>query len=314
MLPLVALLASGIAAATGVATTLDALDNFSKAEEIVKKSKQELEKEKSILEKEANILREELELLGKLYYEILKDLDKFAKLVENDHLRLGRRINKSYQIFIKDVQVKYKKVSYGLVNAGKKGILTAALAYEGAVKFATVFGTASTGTAIASLSGVAYRNALLAWFGGGAVTAGGGGIALGSLVLGGIVAGSAAAVFGFSLNSKSQKALREAYKFRKKAKKTISELRTTRKLLKTWRKEAQIYRKALEQLRKEFNRTVFKLRIKKILRISSEKDFRNAYKLAMTLKEVIETPFIDEKKRSVNKKILRFIKIRRGVL
>lgn len=46
----------------------------------------------------------------------------------------------------------------------------------------SVIGSASTGTAIASLSGVAATNATLAWFGGGSLTAGG------LWMLGGIVA------------------------------------------------------------------------------------------------------------------------------
>ena len=49
-------------------------------------------------------------------------------------------------------------------------------------------GTASTGAAIGGLSGVAASNATLAWFGGGALAAGGGGMALGTAVLGGVVA------------------------------------------------------------------------------------------------------------------------------
>ncbi|MEG1846494.1 MAG: hypothetical protein RR239_06295, partial [Oscillospiraceae bacterium] len=44
--------------------------------------------------------------------------------------------------------------------------------------------TASTGTSIASLSGIAATNATLAALGGGAIAAGGGGVALGSTVLG----------------------------------------------------------------------------------------------------------------------------------
>lgn len=58
----------------------------------------------------------------------------------------------------------------------------------GAWSLVTVFGSASTGAAIAGLSGVAATNATLAWFGGGALAAGGAGMAGGMTVLGGIVA------------------------------------------------------------------------------------------------------------------------------
>lgn len=52
----------------------------------------------------------------------------------------------------------------------------------------TAFATASTGTAISSLSGAAATNAVLAWLGGGAVAAGGGGMAAGATVLAALTA------------------------------------------------------------------------------------------------------------------------------
>ena len=53
---------------------------------------------------------------------------------------------------------------------------------------AGMFGAASTGTPIAALSGVAASNATLAFLGGGSLAAGGGGMAVGTAVLGGVVA------------------------------------------------------------------------------------------------------------------------------
>lgn len=61
------------------------------------------------------------------------------------------------------------------------GAGTASLAGVGAMA------AASTGTPIASLSGVAATNATLAWLGGGSLAAGGGGIAAGTLVMTGLV-------------------------------------------------------------------------------------------------------------------------------
>ena len=63
----------------------------------------------------------------------------------------------------------------GVASAG------AVIATEAAVLGAVMaWGTASTGTAIGSLSGAAAMNAALAWLGGGAVSVGGGGIAVGA--------------------------------------------------------------------------------------------------------------------------------------
>lgn len=57
----------------------------------------------------------------------------------------------------------------------------------GAWTLVSFAGSASTGTAIGTLSGAAGSNATLAWFGGGALAAGGAGMAGGTLVLGSLV-------------------------------------------------------------------------------------------------------------------------------
>lgn len=63
------------------------------------------------------------------------------------------------------------------------GAAVASMAPTAAIWVATTFGVASTGTAISTLSGAAATNAALAWLGGGALAAGGGGTAAGSALL-----------------------------------------------------------------------------------------------------------------------------------
>ena len=63
------------------------------------------------------------------------------------------------------------------------GVGVATLGPTAAMSVAMTFGTASTGTAIASLSGAAATNAALAWLGGGALAAGGAGMAAGETIL-----------------------------------------------------------------------------------------------------------------------------------
>ena len=72
------------------------------------------------------------------------------------------------------------------------------------------FAAASTGTAIASLSGAAATNATLAFFGGGSLAAGSLGMAGGTMVLGGLVAGPALMVMGFVAGSAADKELEKA--------------------------------------------------------------------------------------------------------
>lgn len=87
----------------------------------------------------------------------------------------------------------------GIVGAavGTAGGFAAAGATTAAVM---ALGTASTGTAIASLSGAAATNAALAALGGGAIAAGGGGMALGSAILGGATLGVGLLVGGIIFN------------------------------------------------------------------------------------------------------------------
>ncbi len=81
-------------------------------------------------------------------------------------------------------------------------------------------GTASTGTAISTLSGAAATNATLAALGGGAISAGGGGMALGTAVLGGATLGVGLLVGGIIFNftgSKMSDKADDAYRQAKKA-------------------------------------------------------------------------------------------------
>ena len=72
--------------------------------------------------------------------------------------------------------------------AGGIGAAAGTLASATALGLVATFGTAGTGTAIASLSGAAATNATLAWIGGGTLAAGGGGVAAGATIMTGGVA------------------------------------------------------------------------------------------------------------------------------
>jgi hypothetical protein len=99
-----------------------------------------------------------------------------------------------------------KDAGLGLGAGVSSGAALAFGAYNGTMMLAT----ASTGTAISTLTGAAATNATLAWLGGGSIAAGGGGMALGTMVLGGIVAGPALAIFGHIMGNKGEEALNAA--------------------------------------------------------------------------------------------------------
>lgn len=76
-----------------------------------------------------------------------------------------------------------KKSALGAGAGVGAGVAIVSVAPTVAMWAATTFGTASTGTAISALSGAAATNAALAWLGGGALSAGGGGMAAGHAFL-----------------------------------------------------------------------------------------------------------------------------------
>lgn len=83
-----------------------------------------------------------------------------------------------------DRELQAAREAAGGAGAGlAAGASVAFMGPTAAMWVATTFGTASTGTAISTLSGAAATNAALAWLGGGAVAAGGGGTAAGSALL-----------------------------------------------------------------------------------------------------------------------------------
>lgn len=84
----------------------------------------------------------------------------------------------------------------------------------GSWSLVALIGSASTGTAISTLSGVAATNATLAWFGGGALAAGGAGMAGGTLVLGGVALAPVVAVAAWQARSKTKEIKQETEKVR----------------------------------------------------------------------------------------------------
>jgi len=88
----------------------------------------------------------------------------------------------------------------GLIGSAGSGAATASAAYG----LVGALASASTGTAISTLSGAAATNATLAWLGGGTLATGGGGMALGAMVLNGVIAGPGLLVAGFFVKRKAQ--------------------------------------------------------------------------------------------------------------
>lgn len=160
---------------------------------------------------------ERMDWLGSRELEILRSFENFSNLIEKiqnrpkfEEIQQGNiDIPKFTPEELKQASVGAAILLGGLGGAGAGA--AGGFAASGAATAAVMaLGTASTGTAIGTLSGVAATNATLALLGGGTIAAGGGGVALGSMLLGastlgvGLLIGGA--IFAFSGSKISDKA------------------------------------------------------------------------------------------------------------
>jgi len=113
---------------------------------------------------------------------------------------------------------------------------------------------ASTGTAIASLTGIAAKNATLAWFGAGALATKGFGVAGGVLVLKGIVLGPVLAVAGALLAAKSEENLAKAKLHYQEANNAAEKMATIVSFLSTVEKLSAAYNDFLVQFSAKVDR------------------------------------------------------------
>ena len=134
---------------------------------------------------------------------------KFCKYADTTPIASAGRHGDEEALYKPEVE----RAAGPVVSCAGTGAAAGATAGALAVGAMTALGSASTGTALASLSGAAYGHALLAAFGGGSLAAGGLGMAGGAVVLGSIVAVPAAAATAWAAAWKVDKDYEKAQTF-----------------------------------------------------------------------------------------------------
>ena len=170
------------------------------------------------------------------------------------------------------------------------------------------FAIASTGTAISSLSGAAATNATLAWLGGGAISAGGGGIALGTTVLSGITYASASifalAAAGLIASMRYSKKLTEAQEYNSAVEEWAHQAEIGFTLIEKLIERTYEMSDLTERLR---NRTLAQLiYLDPLIPDFSANDkicvtaFQNCRILVKSISEISQVPLLDEKTGDIN--------------
>ena len=210
--------AAVVSGAIGAGTTAKAVVDTTKATQINKQSNSDIEKSRDELDRQRKAVNTALEQLGEEKLNVLNNsitafLNTFEKIKNVDfQSTLGMEELKNLNINEGTFKELKELGNFVVEVAGgaTAGVVGGALTALGAYGAATTFATASTGTAIATLSGAAAHNATLAFFGGGSLASGGLGMAGGMAVLGGLVAGPALMVMGMITSLKSHENLEKA--------------------------------------------------------------------------------------------------------
>ena len=211
-LPLIIGGIAAIAGAAGVGSGIHGGVKMKEANDTMKLAQRKQERAVALFEKRNTETTELMDTIGKQELSILSSFDDFSNIIEKIQGRPDFKAYKKDGINLPDYEAEeLKKVSAGagilLGGIGGAAFGTAGgFAAAGATTSAVMaLGAASTGTAITSLSGVAATNATLALLGGGTLAAGGGGMALGTAVLGGATLGIGLLVGGIVFNATGSK-------------------------------------------------------------------------------------------------------------
>ena len=297
-------------AAAGVGAGVKGIMNNNEANDINSLANTTIDTAKEKLDKARNATFYSLEALGreKIYVfdvTIKRFIESFEKLKNvdiSDSVGIDEinklKFDKAYFNELKECSLQVTSMLAG----GIGGVGAGALAAFGAYSATMTFAAASTGTAIASLSGVAATNATLAFLGGGSLAAGGLGMAGGMAVLGGLVAGPALAVMGFVALGASSKKLDDAYSNLAEAGRIAEELETLRVSTNFIRRRAQMFERLLIRVDSLYSEAIDNL--EEVINEfgtdygsyseDAKKVVASNIKLTQTIKAILDTPILTD--------------------
>ena len=307
------LLFIGLAAATGslgIGSTVKAGFDANKAKQINKSANEIVQDSTDWLNNQRLACGKSLSRLGEeklfvLNSTITEFLDCFQKIKNVDFKESdGLDELKKMHIDEQDFEEMRALVNFAgsLAGGAVAGTAGGALAAFGAYGAAQALAVASTGTAISTLSGAAATNATLAFFGGGSLATGGLGIAGGTAVLGGLVAGPALMVMGLVAGHAAKKSLDKAYTNRAEAIQIASQLNVAALQCETIRRRTYMLYNLLARLDTYFLPLIYKMEDVvsnegddyRTYSVDSKKTIASCASVAVSVKSVLDTPLLTD--------------------
>ena len=307
------LLFVGVAAATGsfgVGNTIKAGIDANKAKIVNQNANEIVRNATDILNAQRLACGDSLRRLGEekmfvLSSTVTEFLDTFQK-IKNVDFRESEGLEELKKLHIDETTFTEMRALVNFAGSIAGGTIAGtaggALVAFGAYGAAQALAVASTGTAIASLSGVAATNATLAFFGGGSLAAGGLGMAGGAAVLGGLVAGPALMVMGLVAGNAAKKNLEKAYTNRAEAIQIASQMQTASLQCETIRRRTYMFYNLLARLDTYFLPLIYKMEeivdkegmdYRKYAS-DSKKTIASCASVAVSVKSVLDTPLLTD--------------------
>ena len=260
-LPFVLLAGAAVAGAAGVANGAKGAQKMVESNDEKKYVEALHEANTRYYEQNFEAATKSMDKLGEYEVRVLADFKDFSDLIEKIENRPefgeiapdGFRLPEYTKADIDQAAVGAVALASGIGGAamGTFGGFAAAGATTAAV---AALGTASTGTAIASLSGAAATNATLAALGGGALAAGGGGMALGATVLGAATLGVGLMIGGVIFNISGNTLKQKIGEARESVEQERSEVDMVCLYLQDLYRASENYRNALEITKKIYDK------------------------------------------------------------
>jgi hypothetical protein len=256
MIPLILGAAALGTGAVGAVKGASGMISLKKAEKIGKRAQERYELAVSELKADWEATDKLAQKYGQLQLNIKQHtIGRFLTLIKRigqqafqSDIRILAALKISTQQFkeYKAAAIKAEQVLKG--GAGTTAIIAGTAASQGVISLVGLFGTASTGAAISGLSGAAAWNATLAWLGGGSLAAGGGGMALGTIVLGGIAVGPALMIGGFMVAGQGEEALTKARDYEKQVNNEVAKIEEARDFLQQVKQQITKLKSLVENL------------------------------------------------------------------
>jgi hypothetical protein len=301
MIPLILGAVALGSAAFGALKGAEGFGNMNQAKEIGDRAENRHQTAVSQLKADWKITNKLAEEYGQLQLDVMmRTIGRFVGFIERN-IGKAKESEKEFLEGLDGISVQqvkeYKTAALEaqqFFTGGVKTIGAATAGYGGAMSLATSVGVASTGAAISGLSGAAATNATLAWLGGGSLAAGGGGMALGSLVLGGITVGPAVLIGGFVLAGEGEKALTKAREYEAEVNIAIAKIETAKDFMQQVRRRITELMDLVESLN---NLAVIGLNELESLRTfdknTDASKFQEVALLVKALAEIMKTPVLD---------------------